>query len=130
MSGHNHVCGVAVGPPLLFPVYFQFMLFRHMYLRKLWLVRSENSLYSSNNKLLYSTIFWYAQTMGLDTHSKVNLYNIPVLIRTILCKSGLWWQPIPCGCYTFYVEVLQIHILFTLPQRVEERGKFCLLFIV
>ncbi|KAK7112009.1 acyl-CoA 6-desaturase-like isoform X1 [Littorina saxatilis] len=26
----------AIGPPLLFPVYFQFMLFRHMYTRKLW----------------------------------------------------------------------------------------------
>ena len=87
MRGHNHVRGVAVGPPLLFPVYFQFMLFRHIYLRKLWLVRSVISLYNSNNKLLYSTIFWYAQTMGLDTHTKVNLCNISVLIRTILCQE-------------------------------------------
>jgi len=26
----------AIGPPLLFPVYFQFMLFRHIFTRKLW----------------------------------------------------------------------------------------------
>ena len=131
MCGHNHVCGVAVGPPLLFPVYFQFMLFRHMYLRKLWLVRSVNSLYNSNNKLLYSTIFWCAQAMGLHTHTKVNLYNISVLI-TILCQEWtLVAAPFPdCGCYMFYMEVLQIHIHFTLPKRVEERGQFCLLFIV
>jgi len=27
-----------VGPPLLFPGYFQFMLFRHVYTRRLYLV--------------------------------------------------------------------------------------------
>ncbi|XP_076452985.1 acyl-CoA 6-desaturase-like [Babylonia areolata] len=27
----------AIGPPLLFPVYFQFMLFRHIFTRKLWM---------------------------------------------------------------------------------------------
>lgn len=45
--GHNCLCSVAVGPPLLFPVYFQFMLFRHIFKRKLWLVRPTYSGYQS-----------------------------------------------------------------------------------
>ncbi|KAL8603582.1 hypothetical protein ACOMHN_022534 [Nucella lapillus] len=32
----QHHYWFVIGPPLLFPVYFQFMLFRHIYIRKLW----------------------------------------------------------------------------------------------
>lgn len=38
LSNENIPSYFAVGPPLLFPVYFQFMLFRHIYTRKLWTV--------------------------------------------------------------------------------------------
>lgn len=33
---HQHKYWFLIGPPVLFPVYFQFMLFRHIFTRKLW----------------------------------------------------------------------------------------------
>nr|KAG5714734.1 hypothetical protein BaRGS_000222 [Batillaria attramentaria] len=49
-----------VGPPLLFPVYFQFMLFRHIFTRKLWLDFALVMLYFARFIYLYAPILGWS----------------------------------------------------------------------
>lgn len=50
---HQHKYFFAIGPPLLFPVYFQIMLFRHMITRKLWMELVITLLYYVRFTYLY-----------------------------------------------------------------------------
>lgn len=87
----QHKYFFAIGPPLLFPIYFQFMLFRHVITRKLWMELGILFLYFTKFFCMYTpylglgwTIVYYFAFRCLESHwftwvSQSN--HIPMNIR-------------------------------------------------
>ncbi|XP_076458631.1 acyl-CoA 6-desaturase-like [Babylonia areolata] len=111
-----------IGPPLLFPVYFQFMLFRHIYTRKLWTDLLMVTLYFVRLFVLYFPLLGWGiipyyfmlslHVLGepsvslcmnhvpmdflscslFPTMPRHNLYKIAPMVKSLCQKHGIDYQ--------------------------------------